>query len=33
MTENQIFEMFEEVVYNFGKSDGDIISWTIAYFH
>ena len=24
-TENQNFEMFEEVVHNFGKSDGDII--------
>ena len=23
--ENQNFEMFEEVVHNFGKSDGDII--------
>ena len=23
--ENQNFEMFKEVVYNFGKSDGDII--------
>ena len=23
--ENQNFEMFEEAVYNFGKSDGDII--------
>ena len=25
LLENQNFEMFEEVVYNFGKSDGDII--------
>jgi hypothetical protein len=24
--ENQNFEMFEEVVHTFGKSDGDIIS-------
>ena len=23
--ENQNFEMFEEVVHNFGKSDGDIM--------
>ena len=25
MTENQNYEMFEEVVHNFGKSGGDII--------
>ena len=25
--------MFEEVVHNFGKSDGDIILWQNAYFH
>ena len=25
--ENQNFEMFEEVVHNFGKFDGDIILW------
>ena len=25
MTENQNFDMFEEVVHNFGKSEGDII--------
>ena len=31
--ENQNFEMFEEIVHNFGKSDSDIIEWKNAYFH
>ena len=31
--ENQNFEMFEEIVHNFGKSDSDIIYWKNAYFH
>ena len=31
--ENQNFEIFEEIVHNFSKSDGDIIWWKNAYFH
>ena len=31
--ENKNFEIFEEFVHNFGKSDGEIIQWTDAYFH
>ena len=32
-TENQNFEIFAEVVHNFGKCDDDIILWKNAYFH
>ena len=31
--ENDNFEMFEEGVHNFGKSDGDIIYWKNAYLY
>ena len=31
--ENQNFEIFEEVVDNFGRSDDDLIWWKNAYFH
>ena len=31
--ENQNFEMFEEVIHNFVKSDSDIILWKNVYFH
>ena len=31
--ESTNFDMFEEVVHNFGKSDGDMIKCKNAYFH
>ena len=31
MTSNQNFEMFEEVVHNFGKSEGDIIYFNMKH--
>ena len=31
-SENQNFEIFAEIVHNFGKCDDDIILWKNAYF-